>query len=102
MTKLLNPAYAAIHSATPDAKVGGGVTAPRGVDRRRLARSPGSAAWAPRTRGSTRTRTTRIRSSRFETPSTGGCDHCETITMATIERLQREVSRRSAAQRGSG
>ena len=30
----------------------------------------------------------------LETPSTGGCDHCETITMATLERLQREVRRR--------
>ena len=30
---------------------------------------------------------------RFETPWVGGCGHCETITMSTIERLQREVSR---------
>ena len=30
---------------------------------------------------------------RFETPSTGGCDHCETITMATIDRLLREVGK---------
>ena len=29
----------------------------------------------------------------FETPSIGGCAHCETITMSTLERLQREVSR---------
>ena len=29
VTKLLNPAYTAIHNATPDAKVGGGITAPR-------------------------------------------------------------------------
>ena len=28
---------------------------------------------------------------RFETPTSGGCGHCETITMATIDRLLREV-----------
>jgi len=28
---------------------------------------------------------------RFETPTTGACGHCETITMATIDRLLREV-----------
>ena len=33
----------------------------------------------------------------LETPSTGGCDHCETITMATLERL----SARSCARFGS-
>jgi hypothetical protein len=30
---------------------------------------------------------------RFQTPWTGACDHCETITMASLERLQREVAR---------
>lgn len=30
---------------------------------------------------------------RFETPMVGGCGHCETITMSTLERLQREVFR---------
>jgi hypothetical protein len=28
-----------------------------------------------------------------ESPFTGGCDHCKTITMATLERLLREVGR---------
>ena len=28
-----------------------------------------------------------------ETPFTGGCEHCETITMATLERLLREVGK---------
>jgi hypothetical protein len=31
--------------------------------------------------------------SRNETPSSGGCGHCATITMATLERLLREVQR---------
>ena len=52
VTKLLNPAYAAIHNATPDAKVGGGVTAPRastgGVSPGRLDPGHGRRGGAPR------------------------------------------------------
>ena len=58
---LLNPAYDAIHAANPRAKVGGGVTAPRGLGRRRLAGRTGSAACARPAPASTRTRTIRIR-----------------------------------------
>ena len=29
----------------------------------------------------------------IETPTSGGCDHCETITMATLPRLLRDVQR---------
>ena len=51
-TRLLNPAYAAIHRVNPSALVAGGVTAPRGGDRRRLARRVdrrhGGGARAPR------------------------------------------------------
>jgi hypothetical protein len=92
VTKLLNPVYVAIHKATPDAKVGGGVTAPRastgGV-------SP--VAWI-RGMGAANARLDAYAHNPyplkpFETPLTGGCGHCETITMATLERLQREVSR---------
>jgi hypothetical protein len=92
VTKLLNPAYAAIHKATPGAKVGGGVTAPRastgGV-------SP--VAWI-RGMGAANARLDAYAHNPYplkplETPWTGGCGHCETITMATLERLQREVSR---------
>ena len=90
VTKLLNPAYVAIHRAIPGAKVGGGVTAPRastgGV-------SP--VAWI-RGMGVAKARLDAYSHNPyplkpFETPWTGGCDHCETITMATLERLQREV-----------
>ena len=40
-------------------------------------------------------------SSSRETPFTGGCGYCETITMATVEKLIREVGARSARS-GSG
>jgi hypothetical protein len=92
VTKLLNPAYAAIHNATPDAKVGGGITAPRastgGVSPVAWIRGMGAAgarldAYAHNP----------YPLKPFETPWIGGCGHCETITMATLERLQREVSR---------
>ena len=67
VTKLLGPAYAAIHNATPDAKVAGASL----LHARRPAaspRSPGSGAWAPRGHASTRTRTTRIRSTPWRRP----------------------------------
>ena len=92
VTKLLNPAYAAIHGATRGAKVGGGVTAPRGsylgvspVDWIRGMDAAGARldAYAHNPYPLTR----------VETPWTGGCGHCETITMASLERLLREVSR---------
>jgi len=90
VTKLLNPAYAAIKRASGGTRVAGGVTAPRGstggvspVAWIRGMRKAGARldAYAhhpyPLTRG--------------ETPWAGGCAHCETITMATLERLLREV-----------
>jgi hypothetical protein len=89
---LLNPAFAAIHRATPGAKVGGGVTAPRGsaggispVDFIRGMDAAGARldAYAHNP----------YPLRRFETPAAGGCAHCETITMATIDRLLREVGR---------
>jgi hypothetical protein len=89
---LLNPAYAAIHNATRGAKVGGGVTAPRaayqgispvdfirGMDRAHARLDAYAHNPYP------------LR--RFETPTSGGCDHCETVTMATIDRLLREVGK---------
>jgi hypothetical protein len=88
---LLNPAYAAIHSATPGAIVAGGVTAPRG--------GHGGVSPVAFIRGM---RATGARLDVYahhpyplrpdETPWSGGCDHCDTITMATIERLVREVT----------
>jgi hypothetical protein len=90
--RLLNPAYTAIKQAIPGAKIGGGVTAPRG----------GTGGMSPLAflRG--------IRSAGgkldayahhpyplrpTETPTSGGCGHCETVTMATLGRLLNQVSR---------
>jgi len=90
--QILNPGYAAIHAVIPGAKVAGGVTAPRG--------SSGGVSPVKWIRGM---RSARARldayahhpypSSSRETPFTGGCGHCETITMATLERLITEVGR---------
>lgn len=90
--QLLNPAYKAIHAVHPGAQVGGGVTAPRGstagvspVAWIRGMRQAGAHldAYAHHPYPST---------SR-ETPFSGGCGHCTTITMATIEKLLSEVER---------
>jgi hypothetical protein len=90
VTRLLNPAYAAIHSVRRNARVAGGVTAPRAnvggvspVDWIRGMRRAGARldVYAHHPYPSRPT----------ETPTAGGCDHCTTITMATLERLLREV-----------
>jgi len=88
--QILNPGYAAIHAVIPGAKVAGGVTAPRG--------SSGGVSPVKWIRGM---RSARARldvyahypypSSSRETPFTGGCNHCETITMATLDRLVTET-----------
>ncbi|HWM54227.1 MAG TPA: hypothetical protein VNO20_02410 [Solirubrobacterales bacterium] len=90
--QLLNPAYAAIHAAIPSAKVAGGVTAPRA--------STGGVSPVAWIRGM-RAAGARLDayahhpypSSSRETPFSGGCSHCVTITMATLGRLLTEVGR---------
>lgn len=89
---LLNAAYTALKAGDPNgAFVGGGVTAPRGgvggvspVDwirgMRRLGARLDAYAHHP------------YPISRLQTPWSGGCGHCETITMATLPRLLREVA----------
>lgn len=87
---LLNPAYGAIHNATRGAKVAGGVTAPRGAYK--------GISPVDFIRGMDRAKA-RLDAyahnpyplRRQETPTSGGCGHCATITMATIDRLIREV-----------
>src|SRR5439155_25989218 len=84
--RLLNPGYDAIPSVLPHAQVGGGVTAPRG--------GPGGVApvdWIV-AMGKDGAKLDAYAhhpypSSPAETPFTGGCDHCRTITMATLPRL---------------
>lgn len=91
---LLNPGYAAIHAANPRAKVAGGVTAPRAgsagvspVEWIRGMRAAGARldAYAHHPYPARPT----------DTPFAGGCTQvgCETITMATLERLLGEVGR---------
>jgi hypothetical protein len=91
--QILNPGYAAIHSVIPRAKVAGGVTAPRagaggGVSPVAFIRG----MKAARARLDVYAHHPYPESSR-ETPFTGGCRNCQTITMATLERLLREVRR---------
>jgi hypothetical protein len=92
-TRLLNASYAAIKRASPSAKVAGGVTAPRGnaggenpvnwirAMRRYGARLDAYAHHPYPTRP------------RHETPWSGGCPWCKTITMADLDRLIGEVRR---------
>ena len=88
MTRILNPGYAGIKAANRRARVAGGVTAPRGgkggiapVDFIRAMDRAGARldAYAhhpyPDFPG--------------DTPFEGGCGHCKTISMSTLERLLR-------------
>jgi hypothetical protein len=92
-TKILNPAYAAIHSANRRARVGGGVTAPRG--------NTGGTSPVFWIRGM-RAAGAKLDAyahhpypldPRRDTPFSAPCAHCETITMSSLERLEREVRR---------
>jgi hypothetical protein len=83
---LLNPGYEGIHSVLPGARVGGGVTAPRG----------GLGGVAPVTwiRGMAAAHAKLDAYAHHpyplrpnETPSSGGCKNCPSITMATIPKL---------------
>jgi hypothetical protein len=89
---LLNPAYAAIHRASPGSQVAGGATAPRG--------STGGVSPLAWLAGMA---TARARLDAYahnpypldpgETPTSGGCNHCSTVTMATLDRLLTAVKR---------
>ncbi len=87
VTRLLNPAYAAIHKEISGAVVAGGGTAPRG--------STGGVspvAWiagmhAVHARLDAYAHNPYPLDPKHETPTTGGCETCLTITMATINRL---------------
>jgi len=86
-TRLLNPAYAAIHAAIPGALVAGGGTAPRG--------STGGVspvAWllgmhAAHAKLDAYAHNPYPLDPKRESPLTGGCTQCTTITMATINKL---------------
>jgi len=83
---LLNPGYEAIHAVLRHARVGGGVTGPRGA-----AGGVAPTAWV---RGMARAHAKLdayahhpYPTSPAETPSSGGCKNCPWITMATIRKL---------------
>ena len=83
---LLNPGYEAIHAVLPHARVGGGVTGPRGA--------AGGVAPTTWIRGMARAHAKLdayahhpYPASPSETPSSGGCKNCPWITMATIRKL---------------
>ena len=91
-TRLLNPAFAAIHDVIPDAKVAGGVTAPRG--------STGGVSPVDWIAGmaAAHAKLDAYAHNPYplapgETPTAGGCGHCTTITMATLPRLLTDVQR---------
>ena len=91
--RLLNPAYTAIHAVISGAQVAGGGTAPRG--------STGGVspvAWiggmhATHARLDAYAHNPYPLDPKRETPLTGGCAQCTTITMATINRLVTLVAR---------
>jgi hypothetical protein len=83
---LLNPGYEAIHAVLPHARVGGGVTGPRGA--------VGGVAPTVWVRGMAAAHAKfdayahhPYPASPSETPSSGGCRNCPYITMATIRKL---------------
>jgi hypothetical protein len=90
---LLNPAYAQLHAAIPGVEVGGGVTAPRagssGVAPVTWIRGMG-AAGAELDAYAHHPYPGRPQS---ETPWSPKCVNCLTISMADLERLEREVAR---------
>jgi hypothetical protein len=90
--RLLNPAFAAIHAASPQSLVAGGVTAPRA--------STGGVSPVDWIAGMAKAhaRLDAYAHNPYplapgETPTDGGCAHCATITMATLPRLLDDVQR---------
>jgi hypothetical protein len=87
VTKLLNPGYAAIHSAARGAKVAGGVTAPRGNTG-----GVSPLAWVKGMRAA-HARLDAYAHHPYpsrpgaESPSSGACRSCSVITMANLQRL---------------
>ncbi|HET9243792.1 MAG TPA: hypothetical protein VFN99_10120 [Gaiella sp.] len=97
VTRLLNPAAQAIKDVIPRATVAGGATAPRG------GRGGTSPVDFIRGMGRAGARLDAYAHhphplSPAETPSSGGCDHCETISLATLERLLTEARRAFGAR----
>jgi len=96
---ILNPAYAQLHAVIDGVRVGGGVTAPR-------AGSSGVApvAWI-RAMGAAGAKLDAYAHHPYpgrpqlETPWSPKCVNCQTIAMADLERLEREVRRAFGSKR---
>ncbi len=90
--RLLNPAYAAIHRVLPHALVGGGVTAPRAATG-----GVSPFAWIKGMAAAHAQLDAYAHNpyplSPAETPFSGGCTHCSTLTMATLPHLIADVGR---------
>jgi hypothetical protein len=91
--RLLNPAYVAIHAVLPHAQVAGGVTAPRGN-----AGGMSPVDWihgmaAAGARLDAYAHNPYPLRPHTETPWSGGCETCRTLTMATLPRLIADVGR---------
>ena len=93
VSRLLNPAYAAIHRANRRALVAGGVTAPRGNTR-----GVSPLTWIKGMREA-RAKLDAYAHNPYptrpggESPSRGACATCEVISMANLPRLLTEVRR---------
>jgi hypothetical protein len=92
-TRLLNPAYSAIHRVIRGAQVAGGGTAPRGASG-----GVSPVAWltgmrAAHARLDAYAHNPYPLNPKRESPLTGGCNHCTTVTMATLNRLVALVGR---------
>ena len=91
--KLLNPAYVQLHAAIDGVRVGGGVTAPRAGSS-----GVGPVAWI-RAMGAAGARLDAYAHHPYpghpqiETPWGPKCVNCQTIALADLERLEREVQR---------
>ena len=85
--RLLNPAYAAIHGVIRGALVAGGGTAPRGSIGGVSPLAWIAAMHAAHARLDAYAHNPYPLDPKRETPLTGGCTHCTTVTMSTIGRL---------------
>jgi hypothetical protein len=97
--RLLNPAYEQLHRASADVRVAGGVTAPRGGSR-----GVSPVAWIRDMRAAGAQLDAYAHhpyplQPQIETPWSGGCGHCSTITLADLDRLLREVGRNFPGKR---
>jgi hypothetical protein len=84
---LLNPGYNAIHGAIRGAKVGGGVTGPQAGYRGISPVDFIKGMWAAGAKLDAYAHNPYPRHPSTETPTSGACGHCETITLAALDRL---------------